>query len=131
MVSGDDIEVSIWTAVEPAVAVVCACLPTLRPLLRIICPLLHNLGFSSRCQGSRKRHAYGIQLGSGGAAAQSGIVSETSDWMNDMTIRQPANAVIISAENPDGKTTQDPERDDMVLSGINVQHEVSVVRAGL
>ena len=70
-------------------------------------------------------------MGSGGAAAQSRIVSETSDWMNDMTIRHPANAVIISAENPGGKTTQDPERDDMVLSGINVQHEVSVIRGGL
>ena len=120
---------SIWTAVEPAAAVVCACLPTLRPLLRLICPLLHFLGFSSRCRGSRKRHAYGIQLGSGGAAAQSGILSETSDWTHDSTIRQPTNAVVISSENTNRKTTQDLERDDMVLSGINVQHEVSVVRA--
>ena len=88
---------------------------------------MHRLGLS-RSQGSRKRHGYDIQLGSGGAAAQSAKFSDRSDWVNDLTLHQPANAGQGHTATAAGNTIEDPERDEMLLPGINVQHEVSVVR---
>lgn len=118
-------EVSISACVEPSVAVISACLPTLRPLLRLASPVLQRLSFFSRSQRSQKRHGYDIQLGSGEAAAQSAKLSERSARVNELTMNQPA---MVHTATAAGNTIEDPERDERLLPGINVQHEVSVIR---
>lgn len=129
--AGDILEVSIWTTVEPSVAVISACLPTLRPLFRAARPLLYNFNSRFRSQGSLQRRDYDIQLNSIGGGTTNGVdFSERAEWANRAYINQPPSAVTRSTITASGNMDHDPERDDKLLSDINVQHEVSVIRSG-
>lgn len=129
--AGDILEVSIWTTVEPSVAIISACLPTLRPLFRAASPLLYNFSSRFRSQGSRQHRDYGIHLNSiGGGPTNGAHFSESAEWANKAYINQPPSAVTRNTITAAGNMGHDPERDDMLLSDINVQHEVSVTRSG-
>lgn len=127
----DHLESSIWSSAEPSIAIISACLPTVRPLLRAATPLLYSFSSIFRSQGSFRRRKYRIQLESiGGGEYRAAGFSERADWASKSHINQPASAVTRNTITAFGTAGHDPERDDMLLSEINVQHEVSVIRSG-
>lgn len=62
-----DIANVMWTIVEPNVAVVCSCLPTLRPLVVKLLPGLRSSSSSSKSHGS----SHGTSDGYGGSSSSS------------------------------------------------------------
>jgi hypothetical protein len=71
-----DIANVMWTIIEPNVAVVCACLPILRPFIVKLIPALRSKGTSNRYYNS---NAYGNKSGAtpGGSQAR----GERADWV--------------------------------------------------
>lgn len=55
----DNVDISIWSVIENAVAVICACLPALRPLLNRLVPQMFSSTHSatrSRLRGTLNQH---------------------------------------------------------------------------
>ena len=108
-------DANIWTTVEPAIGVVCACLPTLRPLLRSV--------------DKQRSGQHGIQLGSSESDTKGSKVSAQRTWIDDDLNLQPINQVTHTTAISSAKKQSDAERDERLLPGIIVSRNVDVERA--
>ena len=120
MLLGNYLEGGVWTAVEPSIGVVCACLPTLRPLVQCI-----SLRFANSQKGSRDK----IQLDSFGTKAKGIKPSNPHTWIDDNLNLQPKNQISHGIAVSSAKHEPDAERDERLLPGILVSHDVDVERA--
>lgn len=126
--AGDDLELSIWTSAEPSIAIISACLPTLRPLFRAASPLLYNVSSLFRSQVSSQRHEYDIELKYvGGGETRGPDFSERAEWANKSYINQPTSAVTRNTITASGNPDPDPERDEVLLSDVNVQQRAIIL----
>lgn len=120
-------DVAIWTSIEPSVGLVCCCLPTLRPLLREIWQKGEHFRTIVRSITVPTRQNSGIQLESGDRRTQKVNSSHHAKWTdNSLDLSSSSHnlsrgtAVTTSVGGPD------PEFDDMLLMGVNVQRDVHV-----
>lgn len=117
--------VVIWTTIEPCVGVVCACLPTLRPLLRKVSEHIGNKFFSDR---SRTRLGHGIQLKPNYQEAQQKPFGRPSRWIDENLHFQPNKNVSRETAATSVMGGINCERDDTLPGGINVRHDVLIER---
>ena len=120
MLLGKYLEAGVWTTVEPSIGVVCACLPTLRPLAQYI-----SLRFANNQKGNR----YKIQLDSFGTKAKGIKPSNPHTWIDDNLNLRPKNQILHKIAVSSAKLEPDAERDERLLPGILVSHDVDVERA--
>lgn len=80
-------DVFIWSSVEPSIGIVCACLPTLQPLLRI---------FLSRVLGTSMRR-YEITPGSGQPSRKPHRRQKPHDWDEELLV---THDVHVNTETP-------------------------------
>lgn len=113
-------EANIWTTIEPSIGVVCACLPTLRPLAQYA-----SLQFA----GKHKNSEHGIQLDSYETEAKGSKPSNPHTWIDDDLNLQPRNQVSHKVAISSAKHEPDAERDERLLPGIVVSRDVDVERA--
>ena len=119
---------TIWTTIEPLVGLICSCLPTLRPLLREVWikvgPLrasIHSLTVSTWANGK-------IQLDSEQRHQRTADKSQATKRVDNLNYLQDSD----NAREGASKTTVEAsatDSDDIMLMGINVQHDVHVERA--
>ncbi|KAI4197347.1 MAG: hypothetical protein LQ350_005968 [Teloschistes chrysophthalmus] len=126
----------IWTDIEPSVAVICACLPSLRPLVSILSrgwqripdlrtKLSNNTSSSSRLNISKKRigrrsGGQGILRGSG-REESSGMFSRLEEMEGGSGAMGMEVRVLGGGKEGDGSEEVPPER------GIQVKTEVVLV----
>ncbi|MCJ1368347.1 hypothetical protein MMC16_007489 [Acarospora aff. strigata] len=123
-------DVAIWTNIEPAVGIICACLPTLRPMFRET--WLGVKIFNSKMRSTKDRifPEQAIKLDSGrGRAAKSNQTYHTQWLNNDLDIPSTSGVSRRTAVTTLAGAAPDPERDESLLTEINVQHDVHIDRA--
>ena len=100
-----DIENVMWTIIEPNVAVVCACLPILRPFIVKLIPMLKSKGYGSGAYGSG---AYGNTYGSKSRNGGNSQVRDRKSWVElggaksdaiDMSAMERSNSTAGSQES--------------------------------
>ncbi|KAG9250101.1 uncharacterized protein F5Z01DRAFT_427501 [Emericellopsis atlantica] len=80
-----DIANVMWTIIEPNIAVVCACLPILRPFIVKLIPMLRSKGYSNPYAtpgygtGTHKSRGLGTQVG--GSQARGGGGDDDAHWV--------------------------------------------------
>lgn len=118
----------IWTSIEPSVGIICACLPTLRPLLREVAGKGHQWATTAHSFRIRSRDHHGTQLESGYQTAQRTKSSTQGRWFDDGCSLQPKSNISSETAVTSSVLDQDPERDKIPLAGINVQKDVRIDR---
>ena len=124
-------DVAIWTSIEPSVGLISCCLPTLRPLLHALRQKAEHIWILVRSIAVPTQHDHGIQLESGDTRAQkvnSSGHARLIDNSLDLSSNQNLSRGIAVATSFGGPC---PERDDILLMGVNVQHDVRVEHSPL
>ena len=119
-------DVAIWTSIEPSVGLVSCCLPTLRPLLHALRLRAEHIWIIVRSIAVPTQHDHGIQLESGDTRAQKVKLSGHARWIDnslDFSSNQDSSRGTAAGRSVGGR---DPERDDMLLMGVHVRHDVRV-----
>ena len=122
-------DTTIWTSVEPSVGIVSACLPTLRPLLKLFLP---GQGFSTHKTISiwhSARQRFGFK--SSGQRSQSIKLSNQGNWKSNGLKFHDESGISRTTEITSTKLEPDPERDEMLLVGISVVHDVDIERTAI
>lgn len=118
--------VVIWTSIEPCVGVTCACLPTLRPLLREILLKGESVGKIFDSLTNRTRLDQGIQLDSSSKKAGEIKPSHHTRWIDENPRLQPQGYLSGDTTVTSVVGGTDSERDDTQFAGINVRHDVHI-----
>ena len=124
-------DVAIWTSIEPSVGLISCCLPTLLPLLQALRQKTGHIWMIVRSFAVPTQHDHGIQLESGDTRAQKVHPSGHVRWIDnrlDLSSNQNQSRNTAIATSVGGS---DPERDDILLMGVNVQHDVRVEHSPL
>ena len=123
--------VAIWTSIEPSVGVVCACLPTLRPLLRELLPQRFNSESVAQYLHSRSRKDHTIELKSAGQGMPESKPPGLERWTKDVLDLHPKNN--LSRETAVTSSTMETNcyGDEVPFAGIAVQREVRIDRESL
>ena len=128
-ISGTIAEVVIWTCIEPSVALICSCLPTLRPLLREIWVQARQIKTSvhSMAVSTWTDNQYELESDQGHNSQQVER-SQHKKWVQDLSFDGDGNG---SREAANTTTVEAPatDLDDIMLMGINVQRDIHVERA--
>ena len=117
---GNYINAGIWSALEPNMAVICACIPSLRPLVSVagqgftISPLVGRSAQSSGVASSRRIWEVGKSGPSVGTFSQ---LDEPDD------LRPLGHDVSVRGGRP-GESQPDVDALEMSQTGINVRTEV-------
>jgi len=121
--------VTIWTSIEPSVGVLCACLPTLRPLLNKTWLEVKNLRSIVSSFANQTRQDTVIQLESGNKRTEEPNLSRRTGWIDDSFDLLPSQGISRETAITGSAGGPDPERNDMLLTNINVQHDLQIERA--
>lgn len=120
---GSRTDVVIWTYLEPSVGLVCACLPTLRPLLREALQKGEALVAIVRSATDRSRLDDGIQLESRYTGTHGKGSTYHTRWVDEeLSFGAGANVAGATAVTSSAAGL-DPERDDKLLAGTEVWHK--------
>lgn len=128
---GTYVGVVIWTSIEPSVGVICACLPTLRPLLREIVHKGRHWGETAYSSGIRSQHRHGTKLDSGFQTVQGAKPPTQGRWIDDNLGFRPKNDMFGEAAVTSSMSDRDPERDTIPLVGITVRQDVRIDHTSL
>ena len=88
-------------------------------------------GSRLRTIASYQRQGNDTELEIGSEIPQRKDPSHHSRWLDDGLNLQPSNKVSTQTEIMTSGQAPDPERDDPLLTGINVRHDVHVERGSL
>lgn len=119
---------TIWTTIEPCIGIICACLPTLRPLLSATWFEVKHYGSKVRNATVRSNHDQAIQLESGKGRPQDPQAGFHTKWLDNELDAPSSETVAGGTAFTKVVGCSDPERDDIPLKEINVQQEVHVDR---
>ncbi len=125
-------DVAIWTSIEPSVGLVSCCLPTLRPLLQALRKKAEHIWIIVRSIAVPTQHDHGIQLESGDTTAQKVKLSGRARWIDNNSLDLSSNQN-LSRGTTIGTSVggSNSERDDVLLMGVNVRHDVRVEHSPL
>ena len=118
--TGNYIDAGIWSALEPNMAVICACIPSLRPLVSVAgkgfakTPLIKSTLRSTGGASSRRMWESGKSRTSEGAFSQLAEPDEMRPLGHDVSVRGGS----VNGNHPDVEATE------MSQQGIKVQTEV-------
>ena len=118
--AGNYINAGIWSALEPNMAVICACIPSLRPLVSVAgkgfanAPLVKSTLHSTGTASSRRIWGSGKGKSSDGTFSQLDEPDDLRPLGHDVAVRGGR----VSQSQPDIEELEMPQ------SGINVRTEV-------
>ncbi|KAL8722461.1 MAG: hypothetical protein Q9225_001083 [Loekoesia sp. 1 TL-2023] len=111
------VNASLWSALEPSMAVICACIPSLRPLFSLGVRGAHRISSISK----------GKLPSSTGRRAWPGSRSKPSDGMFSQLHEQPEDVKPLGHDvSVHADLEADPEATELPLRGIHVKTEVSI-----
>jgi hypothetical protein len=102
-----NIENVMWTIIEPNVAVVCSCLPILRPLVVRFIPGLRSLGKSNKSQGSYGSYGPNSMTDKSrvnGAESRPERNKDRPDWVELNGVKSSQGVHLASVRRPSSQT---------------------------
>ncbi|KAA8642408.1 hypothetical protein EYZ11_009915 [Aspergillus tanneri] len=106
----------IWTVVEPSVAVICACLPTLRPVLSYLLPRKFSLSTASR----KSKTAYGA------SGYPKGSTTHSTDPQLLARLDDSGSMKALNQTTVQGGTGGDDHDSEGGMEGITVRHSIEL-----
>ena len=122
---GNYINAGIWSALEPNMAVVCACIPSLRPLITIATRGVFNHPFVKHTVQSGSSTLSKRGWGHSNGRTTDGSFSRFSNFDEQDDLRPLGHGVSVRGGRPnDGQ----PDMDDVEIPqhGINVRTEITL-----